>query len=411
MDKVNRNIICRVVEAIFFIATAIFQFALLANFVSVKQVGIFSFVFAWYSLFFALTCSFGIITITTRDLSQGDEVKSSLSNALALQLIICLIIGIISLPLICSLDYFSEIKWPLIIMFSIDLVILPAFIFQAVIQSKEDMHIIALINSVSYVLSVLAEYYVLKFGYPFIYIYLAIIFQVFMQALLGLYFARKDIFFSLTYVSFDKLKKLTYQILPVVMMAFVTMLYVRIDVMMLEYFRGKEEVAYYTYAYTFLDYIMIISNTIIGAIFPNITRYIKDDREMFNKLYKKVILIFIKYLFPLALLIAYFSDTLLELVYSKDYISGATSLSILMFAALFAFINGPSGSIFLGLKKQHIYLYGCIVSLLINILTNYFLIPIYGLNGAAIATLFTEVVLLSFCLIFIYKNLYSKSIN
>jgi O-antigen/teichoic acid export membrane protein len=75
-----------------------------------------------------------------------------------------------------------------------------------------------------------------------------------------------------------------------------------------------------------------------------------------------------------------------------------------MLAAVFAWINGPSGTIFLSLKKQHLYMWATLVSLAVNILGNLILIPQLGAEGAALSTVLTEFALCSYCLYWIYKE-------
>jgi O-antigen/teichoic acid export membrane protein len=107
---------------------------------------------------------------------------------------------------------------------------------------------------------------------------------------------------------------------------------------------------------------------------------------------------------PIALVIALFSRPLLDVIYGSEYSAGWPSLSILMVAAVLAWINGPSGTIFIALKKQHIYMWATLLSVLVNIVGNVLLIPLMGAIGAAISTVLTEGALCAFCLWWIYRE-------
>jgi O-antigen/teichoic acid export membrane protein len=73
----------------------------------------------------------------------------------------------------------------------------------------------------------------------------------------------------------------------------------------------------------------------------------------------------------------------------------AASLTILLLIAIFFILpNYMVTQATVALNKEKIYAIIAITSAGINILCNYFLIPIYGAKGAAYATIATEAVLL-----------------
>jgi O-antigen/teichoic acid export membrane protein len=75
-----------------------------------------------------------------------------------------------------------------------------------------------------------------------------------------------------------------------------------------------------------------------------------------------------------------------------------------MLAAVFAWLNGPSGTIFISLRKQHIYMWATLLSLLVNVLGNLVFIPVMGAVGAAVSTVLTEATICSFCLWWIHRE-------
>jgi O-antigen/teichoic acid export membrane protein len=193
------------------------------------------------------------------------------------------------------------------------------------------------------------------------------------------------------------------QALPVLVMIVATHLYVRVDVLMLTYWTDRETVARYGSAYAFLDQLMILSNFMMGALFPNFARVALARGVEYRTLYRGILLLFGKYLLPIAVLIAIFSRSLLAGVYGPEYSQAGVALSILMVAALFAWINGPAGTIFISLGKQSLYMWATIVSLVVNIIGNIILIPLVGAIGSAIATVLTEAALCIVCLVWIHQ--------
>lgn len=90
--------------------------------------------------------------------------------------------------------------------------------------------------------------------------------------------------------------------------------------------------------------------------------------------------------FPLVVFTWIFPEWIMR-IFGKEFIVGSTSLILLSFSQL---INAMTGSVTYILQmtgKQYIVQYIVFFSAIINILMNYFLIPIYGINGAAIASM------------------------
>lgn len=75
-----------------------------------------------------------------------------------------------------------------------------------------------------------------------------------------------------------------------------------------------------------------------------------------------------------------------------------------MLAAVFAWENGPSGTIFLSLKKQYVYMWATLFSLAVNIVGNMILIPLVRPIGAATSTVLTKFAICVFILHWIKRE-------
>ena len=150
---------------------------------------------------------------------------------------------------------------------------------------------------------------------------------------------------------------------------------------------------------------MVISNLLIGAIFPSAQKLIKEDKKLFLPVYKHSLITLFRWLGPIAFLVAIFSRPLLEYGFGTEYGASAPTLALLMLAAVLAWLNAPSGTIFLALNRQSLYMWGTLISLIVNLILNMILLPTIGTIGAAIATVATELALLAWSLTFIKKHL------
>ena len=175
-----------------------------------------------------------------------------------------------------------------------------------------------------------------------------------------------------------------------------------IDVLILTTYSSFESVAYYSVAVKLstLTALSLLSVNIVVA--PKIAEiYEKRKKNELQLLIKKSTrLIFVISMFLLSFIFL-FSEYILHL-FGPNYIVASTPLVILLSAQLYNSVSGPS-AIYLNMTgKQRVLNWILIIGLLTNIFLNLYLIPNYGMNGAAIATLVSLVLWNSMAAIYIY---------
>ena len=175
-----------------------------------------------------------------------------------------------------------------------------------------------------------------------------------------------------------------------------------IDVLILTIYSSFESVAYYSVAVKLstLTALSLLSVNIVVA--PKIAEiYEKRKTDELQLLIKKSTrLIFVISIFLLSFIFL-FSEHILSL-FGPDYIVASAPLVILLSAQLYNSLSGPS-AIYLNMTgKQRALNLILIIGLLTNIFLNLYLIPNYGMNGAAIATLVSLVLWNSMAAIYIY---------
>ena len=175
-----------------------------------------------------------------------------------------------------------------------------------------------------------------------------------------------------------------------------------IDVLILTIYSSFESVAYYSVAVKLstLTALSLLSVNIVVA--PKIAEiYEKRKTDELQLLIKKSTrLIFVISIFLLSFIFL-FSEHILSL-FGPNYIVASAPLVILLSAQLYNSLSGPS-AIYLNMTgKQRVLNLILIIGLLTNIFLNLYLIPNYGMNGAAIATLVSLVLWNSMAAIYIY---------
>jgi O-antigen/teichoic acid export membrane protein len=402
--RLKRNVFLKAVEAVVTIVASFTQLAIITHSYESFVVGEYQLTLAWLFFVSALSCFGGIVMIATREMAQGSkEVHVAIfSTAIVLQALVAIPLGGISLLFFNS--SFPELAGPLTVGTTALLGATILQLSQSLLVSKERIGAVVIASVVAQFIATTAIFLAAANGSSVSTLVGAwATFNIAHGVILFLQ-SRAWKMISLASVNPQILRRISFEALPVLVMVVATHLYVRLDVIMLDHFAAKAVVATYSASYLFLDQLMILSNFMMGALFPNFARSTVEGGKDFRLLYRGILTLFVKYLFPIAALTSVFSKYLLGVTYGAEYAAAWPSLSVLMLAAVFAWINGPSGTIFISLKKQHIYMWATLLSLGVNVIGNWILIPWIGAIGAAVSTVLTEMAICIFCLHWIYKK-------
>ncbi|MCS5491102.1 lipopolysaccharide biosynthesis protein [Algoriphagus limi] len=166
-----------------------------------------------------------------------------------------------------------------------------------------------------------------------------------------------------------------------------SLLFQKADLLMIAYFLGAEEVALFLVAGKVLQYVELPLSAISPWIYPRIAAASRSNQPThLNLEYSRSILLLFVLLLPGGLVTMLFTETIIEWISSGSY-SNAVPLVLILVAASFA---KPWGRVF-GMSldafgKPNVNFQMLALSLVINVILNASLIPIWGLTGAVIAT-------------------------
>jgi O-antigen/teichoic acid export membrane protein len=157
------------------------------------------------------------------------------------------------------------------------------------------------------------------------------------------------------------------------------------DVVFLKKFKGDETVAYYAVAMKLVSVLFMINNSVYISVSLKIAQlYTDKNRTELLKALKHSARIIVLLTLPVVLFVCLFSENILYF-FGENYIQGKQALLILMTGQLLASFFGVS-AIYLNMTgRQSIFQIVLIFAVLVNLILNIILIPIYSITGAAIA--------------------------
>ncbi len=174
---------------------------------------------------------------------------------------------------------------------------------------------------------------------------------------------------------------------PLACSVFMTMVYLKIDQVMLGTMAGNEQVGLYAAAVRLTDAINFIPVAICSSVFPAIVAASKANEQLFyarmQKLYN--LMAFVSY--SVAIPIMFLSGTIVDALFGAAYRTTGPLLAALVWAGLFTSLSTARHVFMVSQNWLRINLISTFLACLLNILLNYYLIPGYGAMGAVIASL------------------------
>lgn len=400
VNRIAINTVSQIISKIIAVGLSILSVALLARYLGAEKYGWFTLVFTYVS-FFTTLADVGYNQTIVRELSldvkRSSDTYATFFNLKILLILISIVaayIGLIFTP------YDPDLKVAIVLgIVALAISNLSSY-GTSILQSKLRLDIVSLIDLLTKSVTVICIYYFIRYDLGFY----SIIYAVSIGNLVGLivefFFIREWIVFSF---SFDK--KTAFNILkisfPVGVTAVLTMVYFKIDTLMLSMIRSPIEVGIYALAYKVLDNISMLWGLIMASIFPLLSKYYgKSDPVSYKILVKNTIWIAIGISSIAILMCTTSAPFIMRILGGSKFYSSIEPLKILVFAIPFVFINNIFFNIILSFGKTNYLIIPLLTSLAFTITLNAFIIPLYGYIGASYITVVTELVT-SFVYIFI----------
>jgi len=176
-----------------------------------------------------------------------------------------------------------------------------------------------------------------------------------------------------------------------------------VDIIILTVYEGFDNVAHYSIAVKLATVTALALMSVNIVIAPKIAEiYNTNDFNRLNKLIRDAARIIFIVSLPVLLILFIFSGPTLSL-FGEGYVFAKQALWVLLAGQFFSALCGP-GAIYLNMTGKQKKLNNILISgLIVNVILNLVLIPIYGIEGAATATLISMVFWNSLIVAVIYR--------
>jgi len=194
-------------------------------------------------------------------------------------------------------------------------------------------------------------------------------------------------------VSFPVGKEVLGESYHFVLSGLVTAIYGQMDRIMIGQMLTDEAVGLYTTALALCGIWIFVPTAIINSFRPKIMELKENGQEELYKLRLTQLYSFVIWLcFAVALVIAVLGRFAILILYGDAYLGAVSSLKIAVWFEAFSMIGTARGIWVLCENKNKYVKYYLGIGAVVNLVLNAILIPLMGIDGAALATLVTQVV-------------------
>lgn len=348
-----------------------------------------------YVALFAFFIDFGFTSIVIREIAR-DQSKSTkyIENVLAIELIL----GLVTFGLIFISAHFLG-KGPevskLVYLFGVA-TILDCFtiFFQSVFCANERMEYVAIsrfIQGVSLlgvvVFLIIHRSSIITLGYAFV---IASI----VSAISTLLITRK--FFSKFFlkINFDTWKEILKEAWPIGLINFAALMFQSLDAIFLGFFKSNREVGLYSAASRIIIGTYFLLAILSSVFLPPISRAFKEGHDKLKNIIEKYAFLNICIGIPIGIGGFFVAPQLIPFLYGNQYSESIIPFQILSLNLILIFMIALYGQPLIFFDKQRKFLKSYLIGLLVNIIFNIILIPRFGLTGAAITAILTQLTIL-----------------
>jgi O-antigen/teichoic acid export membrane protein len=194
--------------------------------------------------------------------------------------------------------------------------------------------------------------------------------------------------------------------LPIAATGGVTIVYERVDLLMVSKLDSTEAAAIYAVALQALHYTSLLPSVITLSFFPLLAGNLRDDREQGRRSVVLLARIFLFLSVPLVLVLVLCGEQLVTFVLGDRYEDAAVPLAIVSGSMVLGFLNYLFWSALLAAFQERAKLKIMAVALPVNVLLNVILIPPLGPTGAAIALLASDLLVGSWQLLVVHQRVF-----
>jgi O-antigen/teichoic acid export membrane protein len=392
LSKIISNIAWLFFDKIFKMLLGLIVIIMLARYLGPEQFGLMNYAIAIVSLFVAFS-ALGLNNIAVKELLTTNRNKNEILGSIFFLKVTGSIISYILLfILISTLRGDDEFLKYIVLILGITMFFTTSDIIKFWFESKINSKYIVYVENIVFLVFTIFKILLIYLEMSLIsFIYIMVIESFFMALALLYIYVKKDNMpiwiFNIAYM-----KTLLHESWPLIISSMAWILYSRIDQIMIGEILNDKSVGIYSAATRLSEVSAFLPVIITSSIIPAIMKLQNNNKSLYNEKFQNIYNIVTIIMVFLALLVTFNSSMIISILYGSSYIEASNVLVIHFWLTIFIGLATVSGRYLLNEGLQKITMKRHLVGIGINIPLNYIAIPLYGIEGAAFASLFSFII-------------------
>jgi O-antigen/teichoic acid export membrane protein len=341
-----------------------------------------------------MIADFGFDILLASEVAQNENNALTISRKYFSIKVILALIAIIIMIAVPSFQTFSDESRMLIYVLSL-YVIFTTFtnFFYAIFRGFEKFEYETRNSFLSNILLLIFLGILGVFKVPLIYLMLLFVIARLIGLLLGFKKVSLLLKGNILNLNYKGWKKIINQVLVFGLTFLFGNIFFQVDTLLIGIWKGDEAAGLYQSAFRIMILFLLLPDLLIGAFLPSMSRYFNENIDLWRRnsklLYKILLLLSI----PISILIYFNAGFAINLLYGANlYVQAIPVLQIFSLIIFVRFIAEPFGLMLTTSKRQVIRMILVILVSILSLIINYFVIPVYGLIGAAYVSLLLNII-------------------
>ena len=261
------------------------------------------------------------------------------------------------------------------------------YFYQAKVLSKY----VVIGRNIAFIISIGLKIYFIVFKFGVLYFAFAAVFDM-LVASIFMFLMYKNMGYYSGNWKLDRVlaKNLLKDSWPFMLSTFFITIYMKIDQVMIESYLDMQSVGLYSVAVQLSEAWYFIPTIMVSTLMPYFIKLRNSDRGLYLFRLRQINSVMFWMGMVVGIVVTLFGEQVIILLFGDVYKDAYLALTLNIWAGIFVSI-GLATSLWMVTENLQIYrLIGTAIGVVLNIIGNYILIPMYGISGAAIATLITQ---------------------
>ncbi|MBE6505274.1 MAG: flippase [Methanobrevibacter millerae] len=367
---------------------------LTARYLGVNNYGIMGFAISLNGIL-AIFMDLGISVYIVREIATDyDSAPYYIGNTIPLKLILSFLVIALTLPCLIIFNY-DELTITVTLLFTIETII-KSFLglfngsFQAFEKLKYQGIGNTILNTLLLIFILLAIFTDIGIiGIAISYIIANLIALIYEYYVLNKKITKPKFEFDMVFC-----KNIILASLPFALGGILFIIYYSIDIVMLERIAGSYPTGIYNATYKLISVLTLFNSVYTSVIFPVMSKFYKNNEKLLIIIFEKTVKYLLIIMIPLAIGTMIYSTDIIYLIYGQEYDAASSVLSILIWTVCLLFVNGAFNTLLQSSHKEITTTKTYGIAATFNIVLNLIMIPRFSVNGAAITTVLSDILIL-----------------